>query len=77
MFSGPTYISSVFQSRQAVDESVEDVLTVLLDQIIDVSENATGKNQRNALLKSLSDHLPHGCSALSTTVRNEREERNY
>lgn len=34
-------IATVFESRQSIDEGIENELSILLHQVIDVSENAT------------------------------------
>lgn len=46
---GTAYISSIFQSRQAVDQSVQDVFAVLLDQVIDVSEDSAALKSMECL----------------------------
>ena len=34
-------IATVFESRETIDEGIENELPVLLDQVVDVSENTT------------------------------------
>ena len=53
-------ISSVFESREAIDKSVNDVFAVLLNQVIDaasVSQRLPGERERGNLLAKDSAHL--------------------
>jgi hypothetical protein len=58
------------QRGRTIDESIEDVLAVLFDQVVDVAKNSTGKSWLGGADGNGAGNAPHGrCRASSVRGR--------